>query len=241
MNTVLIVEDSRSQRECISQQLIWSGMNVVQACDGVEALEKIQLNIPDVVLLDLVMPRLDGYEVCRLIKANPETRNIPIVFLTGRGQQLVLDRGLKNAEAYVNKPWQPRELLNTLEWVILDAKSLRERISADAWIDYGILILSMIKMYECRADAWTKYSGQIVRFYPSAIAAFQRALNINPDHALATSYRDTLQKRWEILLDKLEQTKPCKVCRYYYGKDGLNCAVHPCARPEELCRDWEFN
>ncbi|MGB7442474.1 MAG: response regulator, partial [Coleofasciculaceae cyanobacterium] len=74
MSTVLIVEDSPSQRECISHQLSWCGMKVIQACDGVEALEKIWANSPDLVLLDVIMPRLDGYGVCRLIKANPDTR-----------------------------------------------------------------------------------------------------------------------------------------------------------------------
>lgn len=81
MSTVLVVEDSRSQRECISNQLMWKGLNVIQASDGIEALEQIQANCPDLVLLDLVMPRMDGYRVCDLIKANPQTRNIPVVFL----------------------------------------------------------------------------------------------------------------------------------------------------------------
>ena len=61
MSTVLVVEDSRSQRECISNQLIWSGLNVIQASDGVEALEQIHANSPDLVLLDIIMPRMDGY------------------------------------------------------------------------------------------------------------------------------------------------------------------------------------
>ncbi|HEY9652147.1 MAG TPA: response regulator, partial [Coleofasciculaceae cyanobacterium] len=87
MSTVLVVEDARSQRECVSQQLMWSGLNVIQASDGVEALERIQHNCPDLVLLDIVMPRMDGYSVCRLLKANPQTRNIPVVFLTGMGQK----------------------------------------------------------------------------------------------------------------------------------------------------------
>jgi len=122
MSTVLVVEDSRSQRECISHQLRCSGLNVIQASDGVEALDKIEKIYPDLVLLDIVMPRLDGYGVCRLIKANPETRNIPVVFLTGKGQQLgLLSRAIDRAEAYVSKPWQPRELLATIKKVLLNA------------------------------------------------------------------------------------------------------------------------
>lgn len=241
MSTVLVVEDARSQRECVSQQLMWSGLNVIQASDGVEALEQIQHNCPDLVLLDIVMPRMDGYSVCRLLKANPQTRNIPVVFLTGMGQKSALNWGIKHAEAYIGKPWQPRELLDTIKRVLLNAKSLREGISADAWTDYGIWVLKMLELYQCRADAWTKYGIQIIRLYDYALAAFKQALEIDPNHAVASRYQAVIQQDWDTLLAKLEQTKPCKMCCYYYGKDGLNCAVHPFGRPEELCRDWEFH
>lgn len=241
MSTVLVVEDSHSQRECISHQLTWSGLNVIQASDGLEALEKIQTNYPDLVLLDIVMPRIDGYEVCRLLKANPETRNIPIVFLTGKRQQLALDWGIKHAEAFVGKPWQPRELLSTIKRLIQDAKNWGESTSADAWTEYGVLNLNLIKLYECRADVWTRSGLQITKFYNSAIAAFEKALEIDPNYTEATQYRDILQNDWTVLLEKLEQIRPCQVCKYYYGKDGINCAVYPFGRTEEFCRDWEFN
>lgn len=240
MSTVLVVEDSRSQRECISNQLKWRGLKVIQACDGVEALEQIQANCPDLVLLDLVMPRMDGYGLCRLIKANPATRNIPVVFLTGKGRQFDLYWGLKHAEAYVGKPWQPRELLDTVNRVLLDANPLRQSVSADAWTEYGVLILNMIELYKCRADAWTKYAVQIIKFYQCALSAFDQALEMESNHSLARQQQVIVQRDWDALLEKLEQNKPCNVCRYYYGKDGLTCAVHPSGRPEELCGDWEF-
>jgi twitching motility two-component system response regulator PilH len=237
MNTVLVVEDSRSQRECISNQLRWKGLNVIQACDGVEALEQLQVNSPDLVLLDLVMPRMDGYRVCHLIKANPQTRNIPIVFLTDKGRHFDFYWGIKHAEAYVGKPWQPRELLDTINRVLLDAKSLSNIGSADAWTEYGILILNTLRLYECRADAWTKYGGQLINFYQCTLAAFDRALKIDPNHSLARQQQASVWRKQSILLEKLEQNKPCHVCRYYYGKDNLTCAVHPIGRPKELCRD----
>ncbi len=240
MSTVLVVEDSRSQRECISNQLMWKGLNVIQAGDGAEALEQIQANCPDLVLLDLVMPRIDGYGVCRLIKANPQTRNLPVVFLTAKGKQFDFYWGIKHAEAYVGKPWQPRELLDTVNRVLLEARSGADNSSADAWTDYGVLILNMIKLYECRADAWRKHAVQTLKFHECALTAFEQALDIDPNHSLARHYQAKVQKDWTALLEKLEQNKPCYVCRYYYGKDGLTCAVHPSGRPEELCGDWEF-
>ena len=240
MNTVLVVEDSPTQRECISNQLEWNGLNVIQASDGIEALEKIQANNPDLVLLDIVMPRMDGYGLCRLIKANPETKNIPVVFLTAKVQDIDFTWGLKNAEAYLGKPWHPKELINTIKRLIIGSKKLRASGSADAWVKYGILLLHTIELYECRADAWTKYGLLITRFYNKTQAAFEQALIIDPNQAIAIKYRDNIRKKWDILLEKLEQTKPCRVCRYYHGKEGINCAVHPFGRPDEQCRDWEF-
>lgn len=240
MSTVLVVEDSRSQRECISQLLLWKGINVIQACDGVEALEQIDRHSPDLVLLDIVMPRMDGYGVCRLIKANPQTRNIPVVFITGKKQNFDLFWGIKNGEAFVGKPWQPRELIDTVNRVLMDAKNLHEYASADAWCEYGVLILNMIGLYECRADAWTKYPVQILKFYECALAAFEQALSIESNHLLAHQYQTNVRKKWDILQENLENTKPCKVCQYYYGKDGFVCAVHPDGPIEKLCRDWEL-
>ncbi|MEQ9368723.1 MAG: response regulator [Coleofasciculus chthonoplastes F3-SA18-01] len=241
MNTVLVVEDSFSQRECVSQQLTWSGWNVIQARDGVEALQQIQINSPDLVLLDLLIPRIDGYRVCRLIKANPHTQNIPVVLLTGKGQRLALSYGIKHAEAYVGKPWQPRELLDTLKRVLLDTKKEPQMASADTWTDYGILIFKIIQLYECRVQPWTEYGSQMIKLYEKALAAFEKALTIEPDHLRANHYRLTVEKKWSSLREKLEQSQPCKVCQYYHGKDGINCAVYPWGRPGEFCLDWELS
>ena len=233
MSTVLVVEDSRGQRECISNQLSWSGLTVIQACDGVEALEQIYASSPDLVLLDIIMPRMDGYGFCHLLKANPETKNIPVIFLTGKGQHFALYWSIKNAEAYVAKPWQPRELLDTIKRVLIDAKNYSKSVSVEAWIEYGISILKMIELYECRTDAWTKYAVQILLLYNYAVDAFQQALDIDPNHSLTYQYQANVLSKWDSMLEKLEQTKPCRVCRYYYGRDGLNCAVHPLGSPEK--------
>lgn len=241
MSTVLIVEDSSSQRECISHQLSWCGMNVIEAGDGVEALEKIWANSPDLVLLDVIMPRLDGYGVCRLIKANPDTRNIPVVFLTGKEQKLALYWGIKYAEAYIGKPWQPRELLDTLKRVLLDTENLSESASAQTWTEYGCLILDTLELYKCRVDVWTNCSSQVIKLYRSTLAAFKKALSVDPTYSNAAEYLAIVQRQWDYLEAKLGQAKPCKMCRYYHGKDGINCALYPSGREEELCRDWDWD
>lgn len=119
MSTVLIVEDSVTQREMISDLLRGSGLNVSVACDGVEALERIQGVRPDLVVLDIVMPRMNGYEVCRRLKADPKTQNVPVVMCSSKGEEFDRYWGMKQgADAYIAKPFQPTELIGTVKQLL---------------------------------------------------------------------------------------------------------------------------
>jgi twitching motility two-component system response regulator PilH len=119
MSTVLVVEDSVTQRAMITELLKGSGLNVTIASDGVEALEKIEGHSPDLVVLDIVMPRMNGYEVCRQIKANPKTQNIPVVMCSSKGEEFDRYWGMKQgADAYIAKPFQPTELVGTVKQLL---------------------------------------------------------------------------------------------------------------------------
>jgi twitching motility two-component system response regulator PilH len=119
MSTVLVVEDSVTQREMITDLLKGSGLNVTVASDGVEALEQIQGRRPDLVVLDIVMPRMNGYEVCRQLKANPKTQNIPVVMCSSKGEEFDRYWGMKQgADAYIAKPFQPTELVGTVKQLL---------------------------------------------------------------------------------------------------------------------------
>lgn len=119
MRTVLVVEDSVTQREMITDLLKGSGLNVTVAEDGVEALEKIQGSCPDLVVLDIVMPRMNGYEVCRRLKADPITQNVPIVMCSSKGEEFDRYWGMKQgADAYIAKPFQPTELVGTVKQLL---------------------------------------------------------------------------------------------------------------------------
>ena len=241
MNTILIVEDSHTQRECISYQLVWNGMNVIQAYDGIDALNKLQATCPDLILLDVVIPRIDGYRVCRLIKANPTTQNIPVVFITGKEQHLAIYEGIKHAEAYVSKPWKTRELLQTIKRVLLKTKKSTHQVSPDDWFRYGILTLKLIKFYESRTSALQTSGHQIIKLYKSAVNAFQQTLEIDPSHLFAGQTLEITKNKWKKLQQKLDQTRPCQVCLYYHGQNGINCAIHPNGPIDSLCLDWDLN
>ena len=119
MSTVLVVEDSLAQRQMISDLLKGSGLTVTVASDGVEALEQIQRSSPDVVVLDIVMPRMNGYEVCRRLKADPKTQNVPVVMCSSKGEEFDRFWGMKHgADAYIAKPFQPTELIGTVKQLL---------------------------------------------------------------------------------------------------------------------------
>ncbi len=119
MSTVLVVEDSVTQREMITDLLKGSGLNVSIATDGVEALEHIEGHRPDLVVLDIVMPRMNGYEVCRRIKADPKTQDVPVVMCSSKGEEFDRYWGMKQgADAYIAKPFQPTELVGTVKQLL---------------------------------------------------------------------------------------------------------------------------
>ncbi|BAS54631.1 MULTISPECIES: response regulator transcription factor [Leptolyngbya] len=119
MSTVLVVEDSVTQREMITDLLKGSGIEVTIATDGVEALEHIQGHCPDLVVLDIVMPRMNGYEVCRRLKADPKTQKVPVVMCSSKGEEFDRYWGMKQgADAYIAKPFQPTELVGTVKQLL---------------------------------------------------------------------------------------------------------------------------
>jgi twitching motility two-component system response regulator PilH len=116
MREVLVVEDSLTQRQIISDLLQNIGLKVTIARDGVEALERLEKLSPDLIVLDIVMPRMNGYEVCRRLKSDPKTKDVPVILCSSKGEQFDRYWGLKQgADAYVVKPFQPQELLATIK------------------------------------------------------------------------------------------------------------------------------
>jgi diguanylate cyclase (GGDEF)-like protein len=111
---VLVVDDDRNLRKIISTNLELAGYAVVTASDGREALEKIEQDVPDLLLLDLMMPFMDGYEVAKRVRShpNPSIANVPIIILTAKGETEDKLKGFEaGADDYITKPFGPRELL----------------------------------------------------------------------------------------------------------------------------------
>ena len=125
--TILVVDDSATVRKLISSKLEKSGHFVICAEDGVEALERLTEQVPDLVLLDISMPRMDGYEVCKQIRANPAARDLPVVMISGKDGFFDKVRGrMAGSTGYVTKPFGPETLMKALETYLLPEPQLAD-------------------------------------------------------------------------------------------------------------------
>jgi CheY-like chemotaxis protein len=111
----LVVDDSAVVRELIAVNLELEGFVVTCASDGEAALRAVREVIPDVITLDVIMPRLDGLATVRRLREDPATADIPIVMVTGRSSPADLERGrVAGVEAYITKPFEPSELVDVV-------------------------------------------------------------------------------------------------------------------------------
>jgi two-component system alkaline phosphatase synthesis response regulator PhoP len=122
MFKILIAEDEPDIRELISLTLQFGGYSVVAAKDGVEAVERAQKDKFDLILMDVRMPRMTGYEACRILRENDATKDIPIIFLSAKGQEFEVQAGLEaGADDYILKPFAPEMLTRKIEKVLQKA------------------------------------------------------------------------------------------------------------------------
>src|ERR1044072_4641464 len=113
---ILIAEDSRTQAEALRTLLADAGFDVRVARSGAEALESLRKKRADLVVSDVIMPRMTGLELCRAIRTNAELRDIPFILLTSLVDQLDVVRGLEcGADNYITKPYEPEQLLRRVD------------------------------------------------------------------------------------------------------------------------------
>jgi CheY-like chemotaxis protein len=119
MSKILIAEDERDIRDLIAFTLRFAGHEVISTGNGEEAWQAAIQEIPDLILMDVRMPRMTGYEACQQIKADERTRHIPIVFLSAKGQDVEIQTGLDlGASEYILKPFAPDQLAEKVESIL---------------------------------------------------------------------------------------------------------------------------
>ena len=119
MAKILIAEDERDIRDLVAFTLRFAGHEVFSASNGEEAVDMAPKINPDLILMDVRMPRMTGYEACKAMKADPNLKDIPVVFLTARGQDTEVQQGLDvGAEEYLLKPFAPDHLTSRIKTIL---------------------------------------------------------------------------------------------------------------------------
>jgi two-component system alkaline phosphatase synthesis response regulator PhoP len=117
--TILAVDDERHIVRLIQVNLERAGYQVTTAFDGPDALQKVEADKPDLIVLDVMMPKMDGFEVLKRLQANPETRSIPVIMLTAKAQDTDVFRGWSSGvSAYLTKPFNPLELITFVKRIL---------------------------------------------------------------------------------------------------------------------------
>jgi len=112
MAKILIVDDERQFNETLQARLAGNGYQIITAKDGEEGFEKVETENPDLIILDLMMPKIDGFEVCSTLKNDERHSNIPIIILSAKTQQEDFEKGEEvGADSYIEKPYEPSDLL----------------------------------------------------------------------------------------------------------------------------------
>lgn len=137
--SILVVDDEPEVIDIIEFNLKQAGYDVMQAAHGSEALQKVRERLPNLIILDLMLPEIDGLEICKLLRRNEVTASIPIIMLTARAAEIDRVLGLElGADDYVTKPFSPREL-------VLRVKNLLQRregqSAGDNAITHGDLVI----------------------------------------------------------------------------------------------------
>jgi two-component system, OmpR family, phosphate regulon response regulator PhoB len=146
---VLVAEDDQSISQLLSYNLEKQGYDVDVAMDGEEALLRVEEHMPDLVLLDWMLPKVAGIEVCRRLRARPDARNIPIIMLTARGEETDRIRGLDTgADDYVVKPFSMTELMARVKAVL---RRIRPGLADDKLV-YGDIEMDRVAHRVRRAD-----------------------------------------------------------------------------------------
>ena len=137
---IVVIEDEADILEVIDYNLSKEGFDVSSSSDGLDGLALVQKEIPDLVLLDLMLPGMDGIEICRTLKTDPATRSISIIMVTAKGEEsdIVLGLGI-GADDYVLKPFRPRELIARVKSV-LRRGGLKEKVNQDIISIDGLVI-----------------------------------------------------------------------------------------------------
>ncbi len=173
---ILIVDDEALIRQLLEDDLVSQGYQVVTAQDGEEAMEKVAAEPPDLILLDVMMPKLDGYEVCRRLKSDPRTILIPVVMVTSLQATPERIKGIEaGADDFLTKPFNEQELMTRVRSL------LRLKRHTDELENAETVLFTLALSIEAKDPYTNGHCGRLSRYS----VALGRALGLSPDYLKA--------------------------------------------------------
>jgi two-component system alkaline phosphatase synthesis response regulator PhoP len=140
-NTIVVIEDETDIAAVIEHNLSRAGYKVTCQTDGLAGAQTVRQELPTLVLLDLMLPGIDGLEVCKRLKADPQTARVPIVMLTARGEEVDIVRGLElGADDYITKPFRPGELVARIKAVLRRVRGPEPSESSSRLVRGGVSV-----------------------------------------------------------------------------------------------------
>ena len=128
MIKILAVDDDAMVLAVIKKRLEFAGYEVITAMEGLEGLKKARSENPDLIVLDLILPNLNGYQICAMLKRDSKYRNIPIIMLTSRSQKADIAEGMKaGADAYITKPYDPDEFIAKIQILLTGSQQNKDQ------------------------------------------------------------------------------------------------------------------
>jgi two-component system phosphate regulon response regulator PhoB len=147
---ILIVEDEEDIRELVHYNLLKEGYRLEGVTSGEDALRKVKENIYDLIVLDLMLPGVDGLEVCKILKNNSKTAHIPIIILTAKGEEPDIVLGLEfGADDYITKPFSPRVLIARIRAVLRRNQQIEQE-------DSSVIIIGDLQIHPSRYEVFVK-------------------------------------------------------------------------------------
>lgn len=180
---ILVVDDEERMVRFIRLNLEHDGFQVIEANRGTEALEQVRTKLPDLVLLDVMMPDIDGFEVLRLIR---ETSHVPVIMLTAKGEEDDRVRGLESgADDYITKPFSPRELVSRVRAVL-------RRVQVSSGVSDDVIVVDdRLKIDFNRREVWV--DGELINLRPTE---YRLLYHLVKNAGWVLSHEQILSKVW---------------------------------------------
>ncbi len=212
---VLIIDDDKTLVTSVSEALNFVGYQVTTAHNGVEGVEQARLGKPDAIILDIMMPVMDGYQACRILKDDPATRNIPILMLTSKGETSDRIQGFEvGVDQYLKKPFEIAELKARLASLVQSRQAQQPDASTEAKKCMLYITLDKSGKFQVELRGMETFIGEGGRFDVDFEEMRRRSKNLGQYLVGTDQWRFGAKSLGQLLYEKLFQTSPTLIGRY---------------------------